>query len=318
MPAPSRTPPIPPWRRALAFARALYLKWQRDDVTRLAAAVAFFALLALAPLLLLAVALAERLYDLQRVQDAIAEQAARLLGDEGAAVVRTLLDNAGALGGDPLVVAVSAVTLAFSATNLFVQLQRALNEIWDVAVRPDRGWAAVLRERLTAFALVLAVEALLLLSPFADELFGWLLGGGALGLGRLMFALLVALVFAALFKVLPDARVAWLDVAVGAAAAAVLFVAAQALMRRLLGSLATTTAYDAAGSLVIVLLWTFVSAMILFAGAELTQLVAALRERRVMPYPDAITVERERHLYGERFAELLARARGEGAGGQSG
>lgn len=303
--------------RGLALARALRQKWAKDDVMRLAAAVTFFGLLALAPLLLLVALLAKRFADPARVQEAITRGAAELLGPEGAEVIRTVLATRDVLGSDPLVIAVGAATLLFSASNLVVQLQRALNEIWDVAARPDRGLLRLLLRRLVAAGLVLGVALLLLLMPLLDAVLDRIQGG--LGLGALgqpgdwaLLAGVTAVGCALLFKWLPDARVAWRDAAVGALVAALLFTTAQAVLGRLLGRLTVATAFDAAGSLVVLLLWTYVSVLILFAAAEVTQVVAVLRGEPVVPLEHAVARRREQEARRGEVELELGRVRGEG------
>ena len=300
--------------RAIAVARAVHQKWLMDDVTRLAAAVTFFGLLALAPLLLLVALLAQRFSDPARVQQAIARRAAQLVGPEGAEVVRTVLENSDLLGSDPWVVATGAITLLLGASNLVVQLQRALNEIWDVSALLEANVVGLLLRRLAAAGLVLVVALLLMLMPVLDVTLGWLARESdvfAFGppANWLLLATLTALGCGSLFKWLPDARVAWRDVAVGAVAAAVLFTAARAVMGRVLGSLTITSAYAAAGSLVVVLLWTYVAVLILFLAAEVTQLAAALRGEPVTPLPHAVARQHEQERRRDDVRAWLDQAR---------
>lgn len=307
--------------RTLALLRALREKWLKDDVTRLSAAVAFFGLLAMAPLLLLVALLAQRFADPERVQDAITERAVQMFGADGADAVRTVLQNTDVLGSDPLVLVVGIGTLLFSASNLVIQLQRALNEVWDVAARADQNLKGLVIRRIIATALVLAVVLLLLSLPVLNALLDWLQRGlGLTSAGpwgdRVLLALLTAAACALLFKWLPDARIAWRDVALGAAVAAVLFTAAQAVMSRLLGSLTVASAFDAAGSIVVILLWTYVSTLILFLAAEVTQVVALWRERPVVPLDHAVArrrEQRERREDAEEWLERAKRGRSQGA-----
>ena len=303
-------------RAALAFVRAVLAKWQEDDVTRLAGAVAFFTLLSLAPMLVLGVAAAGFFFSEQTLQTAVVSNASRLVGPEAAEVIRSVFMNAATPDGSALAITVGVLTLIYSTTNVFLQLQRALNEVWDVAARPGRGLAGMLRDRLFAFLLVLITELLLLALPLLDIILD-VLGRERWGyaLGQLVeWGLMLSvftLVFAAMFRFLPSARIGWRDVWVGAAFTALLFTLARLPLQAYLGGSAVTSFYGAAGSLMVLLLWIYVSALILFLGAEFTQVWVSVRGGWLVPLDYAVTFKREHELKRQEVKALIAQARGE-------
>lgn len=309
------------FKRAIAFFRAVLTKWALDDAARLAASLAFFTSLSLAPLLLVATAVADPILGREKVRDEVLLRARELVGPEGAEVVQTVLENAALPRASVPAAALGLLTLLFGVTNVFLQLQRALNQIWNVAARPERGLKGMLRDRLFALTLALGVGLLLLASPllslFLDSARNslayvlpdtpWLWRP----LQYTFFLALLTLAFAAIFRVIPSAKIKWHDVWVGALLTALLFSLGTILMGRYLGGSAVTTAYGAAGSLMALLLWLFVSAQLLFFGAEFTQVYASVRGEGIVPYDYAVTQVEEDARRREVIREFVVRARGE-------
>jgi membrane protein len=262
-------------------------EWWSDDALRLGAALAYYTVFSLAPVLVIVVGVAALAFGEEAARSGLVEQLRGLMGPDGAAAVETVIQKASRRESTSLQAALLALGLTvLGASGAFGQLQRALNEIWDVA-DPRRGLAALLRSRLLSFGMVLLIGFLLLVSLVIAALIASLdvvlvrqvtLLQPLLGAVQFALSLGIAtLLFAAIFKVLPDADVRWSDVWIGALATAVLFEIGKALIGLYIGNASVGSMYGAAGSLVTLLLWVYYSAQILFLGAEFTQVWARRR-----------------------------------------
>lgn len=247
----------------------------------LAAALSYYTLLSLAPLVLMTVALATLLFERGAVETTIVREIRALIGDSGAEVVHTILRSAHDQEAEVLSVAIGAVILLVGATSVFVQLQDALNRIWRVDKSSlESVIRTFLKERLLSLAMVLAIGFLLLvsllvsagLSATRESVRGSLDDGiVALHVGHALVSLIVVtILFAMIFKLLPDAPVAWRDVWFGAITTSVLFTLGKYLIGLYLGRAGVGSAYGAAGSLVVVIVWVYYASMILLFGAVLT------------------------------------------------
>ena len=277
--------------------RALW-DWWDDNCLRLAASLAFYTALSLAPLVLLIVGLAGLVLDPQQVGGELAAQLEGLVGPAGRELVTTILAATTPQGGT-LSAALGLLTLLIGATAVFGELQATLNLIWEVQPAPTGGvWAglwALLKERLFSLALVFALTFLLLVSLVISAA---LAAAAALVHGpeqallsrllELAASLLVLTgVFALLFRYVPDAEVRWRDVWLGGLLTAVLFTLGKTAIGVYLGRAGVGSPYGAAGSLVVLLVWVYYSALIFFFGAEFTQ-AWATRDRAVPPKPHAV------------------------------
>jgi len=254
----------------------------------LAAALSYYTLLSLAPLVLMTVALAGLLFDRVTVESRVVTEIGLLVGADGREVVQTVLRHARDPEKGTASVAIGVAVLVFGATTVFVQLQSSLNRIWKVDdhARGSVLWVLV-AERLRSLAMLLAVGFLLLVSLIvsaAVAAFGDTAVGHAgdtarmlAGVNLLVSLAVITLLFAAIFKVLPDAPVAWRDASVGAIVTAVLFTIGKGLIGLYLGRASIGSPYGAAGSLVVMTVWVFYASMIVFFGAELTYVRARRR-----------------------------------------
>ncbi len=264
--------------------------WRRHRVPRLGAALAFYTVLSLAPLVVVVVGVASLVFARQQIQTELVAQLGSLAGPSGAKLAQTLLDNAYHAYRPSSGVIASAVglgALLFGASAVVAQLESALDTIWD-ATRDGGGIRRLLLHRALSFALVLGLGFLLLASLLFNaalaafhhavhQALGAPAGlldavNGAAGLA------LTALLIATMYRYLPDEPVRWRDAAYGAVLSALLFTAGKWLLGRYLGHSALASAYGAAGSLVIVLVWIYYSAQILFLGAEVARATAEERE----------------------------------------
>ena len=260
--------------------REVVREYWADRPMDLAAALSYYTLLSLAPLVLMTVALAGVVFEKSTVERRVVAEMRDLVGDDGAEVVRTVLRHANSEGKGALSVGLGAIVLLVGATSVFAQLQSSFNRIWKVPDRPHESavWS-FLRERLVSLAMVLAVGFLLLVSLLVtaaiaavDET-AWGTPGdrySALHVANTVLSLaVITALFALMFKVLPDAPVAWRDVWVGAAATSVLFTIGKLVIGLYLGRASIGSAYGAAGSVVVLVMWVYYASLILFFGAEL-------------------------------------------------
>lgn len=310
------------FKNILEFLKAIFAKWGQDDATRLAASLAFFAVLSLAPLLLVITAIIGLFFGEGAAQDRLVGQAEGIVGPEGAQVFRDILANA-AEGGGVTAGIIGFVGALFGASNVFIQLQTSLNKIWEVAPDPKGGIKRTIKKRLFAFAIVLGIGILLLASLLLtvvltnlEALFNNIPGSALIWQTlEIVIALgIFTLIFAVIFKVIPDVKVEWRDVWVGAAVTAVLFTIGRTLLGLYLGTGAGSSVYGAAGSLMVLLLWIFYSAQILFFGAEFTQVYSKVRGQAIAPDDDAVPLPEERAQKREQIEEHVAKARGEEPG----
>jgi membrane protein len=259
--------------------------WRRDNAPRLCAALAYYTLFSLAPLLLVAIAIAGLVFGEQAAQGQIVAQLRGLLGETGALAVEQMVEHSRRPGSGLLATAIALLTLLLGASGVFGELKSALNVVWDVPESAGRsGLTGLLRDRLASFAMVLAVGFLLLVSLLAsavlasaDGLLSSLIPGWVTALHLLNAALslgTITVLFALIYKLLPDARIHWSDVWVGAAITAALFTAGKQLIGLYLGRSSFGSVYGAAGSLVVLIVWVYYAAQVFFFGAELTQAYA--------------------------------------------
>lgn len=284
-----------------------------DNCPRMAAALAYYTIFSLPPLLILIITIVGAVWDPQTIRAAMEGQFAQMMGPQAAGEIHAMIENANRPGsGGALRTILGVAALIFGATGAFIQLQDALNQAWEVEPDPDQGGLKnFLLKRVFTFGMILGIGFLLLvslvlsaaLSAFGEVLSGMLPGGlsgvflHVLNLG-ISFAI-ITLLFAALFKVVPDAKIGWRDVWVGAGATAVLFVAGKFLIGLYLGNSDPGQAFGAAGSLAVLLLWIYYSGLIVLFGAEFTQAWAESRGSGIEPEPGAVrVVETKEHVRG--------------------
>lgn len=282
-------------------------KFLEDSPFQLSAALSFYTVLSLSPLVLIIVAAAGLVWGEQPVRSELLTQIRELIGHAGAETVRTVLESTSLSGQSVGSMTVGVITLLFGATTVFAQLQSSLNQIWRVKTPVNtvtrRGllWSLI-RTRLLSLALVLAVGFLLLVSLVVSAtlaaLQGYLSrtfpGGGTLWqvLNFLVSLLVISVLIAMVYRVLPDVRLGWPDVWVGAVTTSVLFGIGKFLIGLYLGHASIGSSYGAAGSLVVFLVWVYYSSLIMFFGAEITFVYAQHRRRRVRPTEHAVVAAR--------------------------
>jgi len=271
--------------------------WREDKAPRLGASLAYYTIFSIPPLLILLIGIASIAFGRDAVEGRIVGTIQGLIGAGGAAAIQDMLRNAHASGHGPIATVIGVVTLLLGASGVVSNLKDSLNTIWEIEPKPGRGIAAFVKKYFFSMSLALAAGFLLLaslavsagLAALGDYLGRVLPGGTALWgtVNVLLSIVVIGLLFAVLFKFLPDARVAWRDVLLGGFFTSVLFTVGEALIGLYLGRTNVGSAFGAAGSLVVVLVWVYYSSMILFFGAEFTQAYARLYGSRIVPDPDA-------------------------------
>lgn len=277
------------WR----LLKATFDAWNNDNATRLGAALAYYTVFAIAPLLVIVIFIASLVLDVNTVRSGLFEQVGGLVGKKGAEFIESALRASNPHGQGLVASGVAVVTLILTASGLFMELQSDLNTIWGVEAKSGLGIWGFIKNRLLSFAMVVTIGFLLLVSlvvstaiaalgkyfsaliPGMDIL--WLIVNDAVSFG------VVTVLFAMVFKILPDVKIAWRDVWIGAAITSALFTIGKFLLGLYLGRTSTVSAYGAAGSLVLLLLWVYYSAQILFFGAEFTRVYANRFGERLQP-----------------------------------
>jgi len=283
-----------------------FKEWQEDEALQLGAALAYYTLFSIAPMLLVVISVAGFVFGREAVQGQLDNQIQGLVGAQGADAIQTMVANAGQhKEGGIWATVIAFVTILFGATGVFTQLQTSLNHIWDVKPKPQ-GIKGLLRARAAAFGMLLGIGFLLLVSlvvsaglTAAGNYMVGLLPGAEMVLQALNFLIsfgVITVLFAMIFRFLPDVKIAWRDVWFGAAVTALLFTIGKFLIGLYLGNSSVASVYGAAGSLVIVLLWAYYSSQILFFGAELTQVWARRHGSHIVPDEHAMPADRKGEL----------------------
>ena len=290
-------------RGFLGLLWSVIYKFFSDSCSTMAAALSFYTFFSLPALLTLLIMLVGRVMDPTQVQKAIIAQVGALIGSAGSEQVGAIISHAKRGDGPAsLATLLSILALAFGATTTFAQLQDALNKIWSVKPDPRRNQLRVfLAKRIFSFGIVVTVSFLLLVSlvlstalAAAASRVTTLMGTPPIVLqiatSTVGFVLITAL-FAVMYRYLPDARIAWRDVGAGALGSALLFVLGKTVIGMYLGGANPGSAYGAAGSLAVVLIWVYYTSMVLLFGAEFTELWAERFGRGVVPERGAIAYE---------------------------
>jgi membrane protein len=308
-------------RNAWELLKETIDEWDEDKVSRLAAALAYYTAFSLAPLLVISIGLAGIVLGEEAAQGRIVAQLGDLIGIQGAHFIEEMIAASRSSGESIPATVIGFAVLLFGATGVFGQLQDALDTIWEVKPRPGRGWRGILRDRFLSFTMVLGTGFLLLvslvltaaLSAVGAYVSGYLpMPELVLQAVNLVLSLaLITLLFALIFKVVPDAKVAWHDVWIGAAITALLFSLGKFAIGLYLGRSSVASTFGAAASLAILLVWIYFSAQILFIGAEFTHVYAKRFGSRIRPARGAVTVTPEdRAQQGISRPQEIARAGG--------
>ena len=290
-------------KTSLELLKETFAEWNKDKASRLAAALAYYTVFSLAPLLIIVIAIAGSVFGEEAARGAIVEQIQGLVGRAGAEVIQAAIQNASKPAEGTIASVISVIVLIFGASGVFAELQDALNTVWEVQPKPGRGVVNVIRNRFLSFSMVLGIGFLLLVSLVVSAILAALVNfvGNAvpgvsilLQLVNFIFSFVVTtLLFGLIYKVLPDVKIAWSDVWIGAALTSLLFSIGRFLLGVYLGNSSFGSTYGAASSLVIILAWVYYAAQILFLGAEFTQVYARRYGSQIVPDEHAMPITEE-------------------------
>jgi membrane protein len=290
-------------KNAWQLLKDIVLVWSGGNATSMGAAVAFYTIFALAPLFILVLALAGFVFGEQAAHRELFGQISSLVGQTGGKAIQSVLASVDRPKANTLATIIALITLFIGASGVFIQLQDSLNAIWNVRRKPGRGLRNFIRNRLLSFAMLLGIGFLLIVSLVLSAALAaagkfmsgiipaqetvWHAGDFLISLG------LITILFAMIFKILPDVKIAWRDVWFGAFITALLFNLGKFLLGLYLGRSTVASAYGAAGSLVVVLLWVYYSVQILLFGAAFTRVWANKYDVAIKPAGDAEFIKTE-------------------------
>jgi membrane protein len=267
--------------------------WREDNALRLGAALSFYSLISFPPLIIVTISIAALVFGREAAQAGLLRQVTQILGKSGSEMFEQMMRAASRPGHGLAAASIGLVFVLFGATGVFAELRDALNLIWKVQSTDKNVVRGLLKGRLLALNLVIGTGFLLIVSLVVSAALSALsasVGSRLKGFDQVLQGLdlvvsfgVLALLFALIFKVLPDVDLAWRDVALGAVVTSLLFTAGKFAIGAYLGTATVATAYGAAGSLVLLLLWVYYSSQIFFFGAELTRSYAERRGRGKLP-----------------------------------
>ena len=282
---------------AFALARDTFRDWSADNAPRLGAALSYYTVFAISPLLVLVIAVAAFFLGTEAARGEIVDTLQSVVGQDIAKTIQEMLVRTKQSGSGPVATIISLVTLIIGGTGVMVELKAALNAVWRVKPKGDKPVMSQIRTRLVALALLLSMGFLLLVSLVASAALAWISSqlesvlpqwimlGYVVNEGLSIAG--VALIFALIFKLLPDAKVTWHDVWIGALVTSLLFHLGKFLIGFYLGTASVTSSFGAAGSLAALLVWVYYSSQIVLLGAEFTRTYAERFGSRVVPDEDA-------------------------------
>lgn len=273
-----------------------------DRAIKMAASLSYYTVFSMAPLLLLMISLAGAFYGRDAVQGEVFSEMNGLLGAEAALQVQEIIKNMELSGQTTFSLVISGIILLIGATTIFVDIQDSINSIWRVKAKPKRGWVKLIKDRLLSSSIIVGLGFLLIVTLIVN--------GALAALGDIMrsyfpditlivlqilnvvisFAV-ITILFGVIFKVLPDAKISWKDVRVGAFFTACLFMLGRYLITIYIETTGTGSAYGAAGSMIVILVWVYYTAAILYFGAEFTRVYVDFTGAKIRPAEYAVYVE---------------------------
>jgi len=283
-------------------AKQAFALWEKSRAATMGAALAYYTLFSLPPLLVIALAAASLVLGHDAATGRLAEELQKVVGEDVAEAMQGMIQKDNETGGGPLAMAVGTILLLFGASGVFGELQTSLNTIWQVQPKAGRGVWGIIKDRFLSFTLVLGTCFLLLVSLVVSTALSvvaawwtpesvpggtllWQVVNSVVGFGVIM------LLFAFIFRFLPDAKINWRDVWVGSAVTALLFLGGKQVLGLYLGQKGVTSSYGAAGSLVLVLIWVYYTAQIFLLGAAFTRVYALHRGNSGQPTENAVRLD---------------------------
>lgn len=268
-----------------SYLKESYLEWQNDDAFRQSAVIAYYSIFSLPGLIIIIVNVAGLFYEQEKVRGEISSQISSFVGPESAQQVQTIVENSTQQGNSTLAIIAGIATLIFGATGLFYQLQLSLNTVWDVEANPKAGIKKIVIDRATSLGMILAIGFLMIVSLLLTAMIGVLRDWISQMLPDFLLYVfyfaneivalgIITVLFALIYKILPDVQLVWKTVWVGAFVTALLFTIGKFALGLYFGQTDPASAFGAAGSLILILLWVNYSGLIFLFGAEFTKIYA--------------------------------------------
>lgn len=269
---------------------------------KMCASLSYYTMLSLAPLLLLLISISGSLFGEDAVRGLVFNEINGLIGPGAALQIQQTLQNMELSGQTNFAIIVSSITLFIGATTVFVDIQDSINTIWEVKAKPKKGWVKFIVNRLLSSSVIIGLGFLLIAILFVNGLLevlnAWIrdfFSGSTAWFfrffGYLINFFVLTLFFASIFKILPDAKIQWRDVRKGAFFTAAFFMLGSYFINLYISSSATGSAYGAAGTIIVILVWVYYIAAILYFGAEFTRVYAEFRGRKIAPSDIAVHVQ---------------------------
>lgn len=273
-----------------------------DKVLKLSGSLAYLTIFSIGPLIIVVIFVADLVWGRAAIEGTIYGQLKGLLGSDASVQIQDIIKNAAVSNKGTLAAIIGIITLLFSSTAVFAEIQDSVNTIWNLKPKPKKGWLKMLMNRLLSFSVIVSLGFLLLVSLIINGLIEAMSRRLILMFPDIAVAVVyvinlaitfavISFLFAIIFKVLPDAKIRWKDVMTGSMVTAVLFMLGKFAITFYIGSSNITTTYGAAGSLVILLLWVYYSSVILYFGAEFTKAYAAAYGGRIYPNHYAVWIK---------------------------
>jgi membrane protein len=273
-----------------------------DKALKFSAALSYYTVFSLAPLLLLLISLVGLFFGREAVQGQLFGEMNGMIGNEAALQVQEMIKNMELKGESTWAIIIGAITLIIGATTVFGEIQDSINIIWRVKAKPKRGWLKLIKDRLLSSSLIAGLGFLLIVSLIVNgalkAMNDWLIGYFPdvtvivfNAVNVVISFIVITVLFGIIFKVLPDVKIAWKDVRTGAFFTACLFMLGRYLIGLYIETTGTASAYGAAGSLIIILVWVYYTAAIMYLGAEFTRVYADHIGLRIQPADYAVYVE---------------------------
>lgn len=276
--------------------------FSNDRVLKLSGSLAYFTVFSIGPMLIVIIFFADIFYGREAVEGTIYGQIKGFVGSGAAAQIQEIIKNASLSGKSKITAIIGFITLIVGATTVFAEIQDSINTIWNLKIKPERGWLKMILNRLLSFSIVVTLAFLLLVSLIINGLME-ALGNHLQNLfpnitvvliyifNLVLTFFVITLLFAIIFKVLPDAKIKWRDVLTGSLTTAALFMMGKFAISFYIGSSHIGTTYGTAGSIVVILVWIYYSAIILYFGAEFTKAYAATYGTRIYPNDYAVWIK---------------------------
>jgi membrane protein len=275
-----------------------------DNAMKLSASLSYYTIFSLAPLLVVVISLISIFYGREAIEGQIYGQINNLIGKSAAVQIQETIKNINVSGKSTTGAIIGIVTLVFSATGVFIEIQDSINYVWSIKAKPKKGWFKYIKNRLLSFSLIISLGFLLLvsliLSAFLDlfnqqleRIFSDYTVYIAYAFNYVVVIGVITVLFGIIFKVLPDGELRWKDSFVGAAFTAILFIIGKFLISFYLGQSDVGSTYGAAGSVIVILLWVYYSSIILYFGAEFTKVYSKNFGTPIEPSPHAVFIVKE-------------------------